>query len=135
MTVATEQNVTKVKDPIKEDLRITENGQKSESFIRKLGSDPLLSPGCTEALRPLDAHQLAKEQRMGGGAFMCFENLMEVDQNRSGTSSRVTRLLYTSMTWKPTAVFSSAFPRRQPICEIQEMKHLQQIGQFGFANY
>ena len=36
------------------------------------------------------------------GAFTCFKNMMEADQSGSGTFSWVTRLVYTSMTQKPS---------------------------------
>ena len=76
-----------------------------KSFIGKLESEPLSSPGCMEALRSLGSHQLTEERGGVGwsGAFICFGNLMEAGQSRSWTSSWIMRLLYPSTTWKPSS--------------------------------
>ena len=43
------------------------------------------------------------------GVFTCFENVAETGQSGSGTWSLVTRLLYTSMTQKPSSSLQSGF--------------------------
>ena len=61
---------------------------------------------CMEALRPLVVHQLTEEQGRGGwiGASTRFEHLMEAGQSGSGTSSWLTRLLYSSLRNKPFCI-------------------------------
>ena len=77
----------------------------------------LLSGSLNRILRHrLDVRKRCARVGVGRGVFTCVESLTEAGQSGSGTSSRVTRLLYTSMTRKPSSSLQSGFsPVGQPI--------------------
>ena len=101
-----------------------------EFCIRKLGSDSLSSPDCTELLHPLGTPQGDWGTEKGGvgwwGAFTCFKNLMKAGQ--SGLGHHHGWWDFCIPTWPGNQVtgFSLAFRKWEPTSEIQEIeKHFR----------
>ena len=112
VTVAIEQNVAKVKCLMKEDPRIAEKEIRDHFNLSSGSLNRILRHHLVYgSAAPVGCPSSAPRNRggVGSGAFTCFNNLTEAGQSGSGTSSGVTRPLYTSMTRKPSNSLQSDF--------------------------
>ena len=137
VAVATAHILAKVKCLIREDLRIAENEIKDRFDLSSGSLNRILCHHLYGSAAPDRRLTSLPRNRRGvgwSGAFTCFENLTEAGQSGPGTSSRVTRLLYTNMTWKPHSSLQSGFSQVRAHMWIPEIeKHLQTDNCIFFA--